>query len=284
MKNIGFNKLCKITFSFVVFWSIISCQNEEKISSISSRPISTIAYDDTTILNLAGYYHNLILDSLIRLHSSIPDSTLAIFFNDNAWLYQNLFVLGYDILKGLSEFQNVEIDTNGGYNFVTDFKSILCDTSVNFEESSFSFLQYYCQNDTLVNIIRILLEFCRLEDYQTKLDSLLNTITMGNYSTYIKYVVRIGVSVGKSSMDYWINYNSTGIYYKYKEGGDKVLLAPWAAIGLYDLICGVASVASDYIGGERDGWKIAGRAAIGAVVGSAGIYIGIKIGGMKFKP
>ncbi|QLH52991.1 MAG: hypothetical protein CH6_0519 [Candidatus Kapaibacterium sp.] len=66
-----------------LFWGIIvSCQNNKIIDPILSKSNTVINYDDTTILNLAGYYHNLILDSLIQLQSTIPVSILDSLISD----------------------------------------------------------------------------------------------------------------------------------------------------------------------------------------------------------
>lgn len=243
---------------------------------ISFNPAETVGNDDTTVLNCAGYYHNLILDSLVRLHRSLPDSTLASLFDDIPWLYQNLFVKGYELLVGLDEFQDVEIDTNGGYNFVVDLKDMLCDTTD--DETSFvRFMQSYCQNDTLINFIKMLLGACDMKNYQPKLDSLLDLVETGNYSTYIKFVVRVGVSIAKSSMGYWTNYNGTGIVYKYKKRGDKILGAA-VAIAAVDVISGVATAAISYVGGERRAGTLLAQGVIGAVAGSAVTFLGSSAG------
>ncbi len=79
-------------------------------------------------------------------------------------------------------------------------------------------------------------------------------------------------------MNYWTNYNGIGIFYKYiSKEGDKILVA-LAPIAANDIIGAVGMAASSYLGGERNGWKIAGQAAIGAVVGSAGTFFASKAG------
>lgn len=272
MKKISLYK--RIIIISWLFWGIIvSCQNNKIIDPILSKSNTVINYDDTTFLNLAGYYHNLILDSLIQFQSTIPDSILDSLISDKYWIYQNLFLKSYQVISGFMEFQEVEIDTGGGYNFVVNFIDLLTDTTENFEVGLEAFLQMYCQNDTLVNLTKTLLILCGKEDYQTRIDSLLNVVTTSGYSSYIKNVIRIGVSIAKGSIDYWRNYYSVGIVYKRKGVGNKILAAQIAAYAAVDLLGGIGTAAISYIGGERNGWKLLGEAVIGGAVTSACAFL-----------
>ncbi|MGB9856510.1 MAG: hypothetical protein ACPLKS_08250 [Caldisericum exile] len=265
-------------FFFLLFLILLFhfCSNENRNKIVIESPTdATLAYNDTTVFNLVGYYHNIVLDTLIHHieEQNLVDSIELTTPLDN-WIYDNLFVKGYNEIKTNTFFSN--IDSSGSYQHLVSFNQIMYDTTKSFEETLREIIETFCENDTLVGLVEQILLSLKRENYEEVLDSMMMAVEQTHYSELIKNVTRVAVSVSRNSMGYWMNFgSSTGIILNRKSKGDspRILVAP-AAIAACDVIGAIASCADSLIDGERNGWKIAGKAVLMGAATSAVAYLG----------
>lgn len=274
------NSLFIVMITLFIF--INACQNDNSRVPDTVEPTSTPPnWDDTTIYNYTGIWHNEGLAYVLSTFEGINEDSLKNWVNDDAWTYTHTYQSGLSFVKTISELVGIGIDTTGMWNLF-QIATPICYASAMPEND---FLQLFDSvvtanlgNQFYIGCIEDVLHRAKAENYEQLLSEYLSWTQQNQQLTEDeKNFSRVAVSVAMSSRYFWYA-KGYSIYGKRNDINKIQGTLGWLIAA--DLVGAALSVFADLTDGQpNDPWKIAGRAAVFGIGTSILGWIGSKIGG-----
>ncbi len=281
MKKIYFANYT-LTIIYLIFFIITACtQPGDKNPSYFEPRNTSPSWEDTSIYNNVGIWHNEGLAYIQSYLNTIENDSLKVYANDDYWVYENTFVVGFNFLSTIPELSEVGIDTNGLWNLYITLKSV-CFDSIETKESLIqlfdSLVTTIQESRFYIECIEVITNIVELENYNDSLLEYLNWVEQQPELTLDqKHFARCVVSVARASRYYWENNGFSTLIKKQDMNKIQGILG-WLAAA--DLIGAGVSVFLDLTDGQpNDPWKIAGRAAVVGLATSITTWIGAKVKG-----